>query len=1013
MFKKFTSTAKLKLNEAAGELDFKMILKGYTFESTTFGSRGSTGSGGQGLLWQCCNATKDATKEKVTVHFLHKKEVEEKVGKPAAAELLARMKNGLAQQLRILHPNVLHIVEPLREKGQYLMYVTEPVFASLSNVFGDCTNVDSSPNRVRSFSGDMSEMEKVFGLFQVAEALAFLHNQALLLHLNVCPSSIWVTQKGDWKIAGFDFAMSTRPGADNSKVLSNNFSEFTSSDAFDTFINPLLGPDMCFASPEYVGGEFSTLSKASDLFSYGCLVYEVLSFKGENRTQLINNTNNGANVSAYHLRVSSLTNPAVVNALTAHCGEKAAATVFRLVSSARAGSAVETMLQNAPLFTQLPIKCLIYLSKLPEKAAEAKIKFFKDLYNAIEQYNNRIVRLKVLPALLSQFAAEDNLRYYLLPLILRCVPVLEPDQFETLLLPFLTPMFSTTSPQIAALLLQRLVDIASKCTAEQVKTVVVPFVCRQLQGNASVGLLNVIKKLSLDSNGIDSEHVNAQIVPKIAAAMQRHPDSDIRCVSCEILTALVHLTSHANTKDVVLPAAARGVAGETDPKIRDRLVKYFSAGARHWDASLIANAVLPRMLPILPQAGDPQAFVAAHDIAAALLAAVKAKKLAEFDGGRPQQPAPAKPTGENPAPGGAPAREDWQDDMPLRAAPPGANGAFPGGSASSSSVAGASGGPKQPVWGSGGFGDGQGPNAPFPTAGGGSGSIGAPAASFGASGEPKQPVGGSGGFGDGQGPNAPFPTAGGGSGSGLTSVGAPAASFGAFGEPKQPLGGSGFGDAPFATAGAGGSFGAPAASLGGFGGARCAAPKSPGPGPAAFGASGRQGNAAAAASAGKADALADLKDTVELARDKADPTPWLTASKKTVGKGLLPSEVCDPYKRSEAPSLVAAFPAPSGGGDEWASFGSGKQPAGAVSSGGGSASSAPSDWDFFGSAGSPAATTQQTGQQQQQQQRQQQQQPPQQQQATDAWGSWGDATASNNNSTNNNSNSGDLFNSFF
>lgn len=41
---------------------------------------------------------------------------------------------------------------------------------------------------------------------QITEALTFLHYSGHIIHRNVCPSSILVTTKGTWKLAGLEFS---------------------------------------------------------------------------------------------------------------------------------------------------------------------------------------------------------------------------------------------------------------------------------------------------------------------------------------------------------------------------------------------------------------------------------------------------------------------------------------------------------------------------------------------------------------------------------------------------------------------------------------------------------------------------------------------------------------------------------------------------------------------------------------------------------------------------------------
>lgn len=42
---------------------------------------------------------------------------------------------------------------------------------------------------------------------QIAEALSFLHIDARMMHRNVCPESVIINEKGEWKLAGFDYAV--------------------------------------------------------------------------------------------------------------------------------------------------------------------------------------------------------------------------------------------------------------------------------------------------------------------------------------------------------------------------------------------------------------------------------------------------------------------------------------------------------------------------------------------------------------------------------------------------------------------------------------------------------------------------------------------------------------------------------------------------------------------------------------------------------------------------------------
>jgi hypothetical protein len=114
----------------------------------------------------------------------------------------------------------------VEECPETLAFVSEPVLASLANVFaadeqrqlmeatamnhhhhhqnlGNQQVVGGKANFVKEY--DMLDIELKYGLLQCTEALSFLHNSCQLMHRNVCPSSIIITKKGTWKLFGFEF----------------------------------------------------------------------------------------------------------------------------------------------------------------------------------------------------------------------------------------------------------------------------------------------------------------------------------------------------------------------------------------------------------------------------------------------------------------------------------------------------------------------------------------------------------------------------------------------------------------------------------------------------------------------------------------------------------------------------------------------------------------------------------------------------------------------------------------
>jgi SCY1-like protein 2 len=107
------------------------------------------------------------------------------------------------------------------------------------------------------------DIEIKYGLLQISEGLAFLHNDVKLLHKNVCPESIVINKQGAWKIFGLDFC-----------VHNTNPANLPPSYPHEGFCPTL--PDICQSNLEYLAPECvltQNHSPASDMFSVGMLAY--------------------------------------------------------------------------------------------------------------------------------------------------------------------------------------------------------------------------------------------------------------------------------------------------------------------------------------------------------------------------------------------------------------------------------------------------------------------------------------------------------------------------------------------------------------------------------------------------------------------------------------------------------------------------------------------------------------------------------------------------------------------
>eukprot|EP01088_Endostelium_zonatum_P015529 TRINITY_DN385_c0_g1_i2.p1 TRINITY_DN385_c0_g1~~TRINITY_DN385_c0_g1_i2.p1 ORF type:complete len:291 (-),score=62.41 TRINITY_DN385_c0_g1_i2:89-961(-) len=109
----------------------------------------------------------------------------------------------------IRHPNIIKYIDT-QEINNSVYLVTEhitPLEEDLPIGFGE--------------SGKHPDYY-IWGIFQILQALSFLNLEHKLVHANISPSSIFVSDSGDWKLGSFDFLSEISPPSTPSSPSSSN-----------------------------------------------------------------------------------------------------------------------------------------------------------------------------------------------------------------------------------------------------------------------------------------------------------------------------------------------------------------------------------------------------------------------------------------------------------------------------------------------------------------------------------------------------------------------------------------------------------------------------------------------------------------------------------------------------------------------------------------------------------------------------------------------------------------------
>ncbi|KAI5966526.1 ppk32 [Candida pseudojiufengensis] len=152
------------------------------------------------------------------------------------------IKSEVNQLSKLKHPQILTIYEVLEETKTKFLFVSESIGNNLIT------------------AGNLDSLSIQKGLLQCAKGLQFLHSNNII-HLNIQPSSIFINNQGDWKLAGFKFLQ--------------NLNEISPQERDSFFISnstvPFANLNLSFTSPELI--ESGRLENTTDVWSFGMLIY--------------------------------------------------------------------------------------------------------------------------------------------------------------------------------------------------------------------------------------------------------------------------------------------------------------------------------------------------------------------------------------------------------------------------------------------------------------------------------------------------------------------------------------------------------------------------------------------------------------------------------------------------------------------------------------------------------------------------------------------------------------------
>lgn len=487
---------------------------------------------------------------------------------------LEHIKRGVTQLTRLRHPSILVVHHALEESRSSLAFVAEHVYGHLESILKEqrlrrieTRNVRNTSDLVdlnqdlgpkdTDYQKDSCQLDNVqvkAGLLQLCDGLKFLHNDAKMLHRNLCLDNIFVDSNNTWKIAGFDFSCQSSGTQSNSddtgsmNIVDINMTRqvnqpiFPSLKTIHSSLPPSIVPNWSCSAPEHSNSDQVTL--ASDVFSLGILSCALL---GNDMDMIDLSYEYGLISDTYKrgIKIRELADRLPANV-------KTSVMKFAAINVDSRPSLDDY--QSLPIFHDQQVQAIRDLDSQFAWDRLKKIDFFNRLRDVLPQLSHQVKVNRIARSLFNEVLNPDMVPY-VLPNILIIAKDSTPSEFKSRIFPNLKGPFRILEPKAVPLMLldnlSVLADRAKLCLPDFQKSAftLIQYLLKtdQQMQEKCLSVLPTVKKY------LDNTSLNQQLLPEINRVYRETNVLAIRVKCTQCIGEMVDRIERATIINGVLP----------------------------------------------------------------------------------------------------------------------------------------------------------------------------------------------------------------------------------------------------------------------------------------------------------------------------------------------------------------------------------------------------------------------------------------------------------------------------
>ncbi|TGZ68470.1 hypothetical protein CRM22_004249 [Opisthorchis felineus] len=440
------------------------------------------GRAGPDLVWRIHEAKCITTNEACSVFVLDKKS--EKFSKSRRRDLILELLRNEFHNCEMLKSTrFLEVRLGMHENNDYLTFIAEPIYGCLTDAFEE--------KRVTDFT----ELDIIFGVYQLTDALRFLHSTQEMMHCNVNPGAVMLAGEGKWKLGGLNFMEKVIDTTKASPRFTGYSAKFPKA----------AQPNLDFIAPE--AQMHNSMSPLADMFSLGmvlCAIYN----EGHSLIE------SDFNPTVYAKRISEL--PQRFEKISKHLPKALVEPVRKMISEDVRDRPTSQLFALLKIFNEPTVLSYEGLLSLESRSVNQKKEFFNRFAKVVPEYDLVLRYQRILPLLLNWYEKSADLSPFVLPSLLTMIHVAENDDFEAYLRePLMKIMTQRKTLQTSVVFVDLIEFFISRLTKTEIEQYILPelFVCFEPVTNKTTE--TVQNAISIMPSYLGEDQIQRHIIPKL------------------------------------------------------------------------------------------------------------------------------------------------------------------------------------------------------------------------------------------------------------------------------------------------------------------------------------------------------------------------------------------------------------------------------------------------------------------------------------------------------------------